>query len=163
MSPPPICRFPAPGLREVAATVHDVTAAATQQLILRMVKTMIAANGVGLAAPQIGESQRIIVVRLDQGILALVNPTLKKFSREREDGEEGCLSVPGVFGIVPRAVRASVEAQAVNGEPVSLTLKGFPARVVQHEVDHINGILFIDRMTKITSGAERLREFWKVL
>ena len=155
--------FPAASLREVAAPVRDITAALTQQLILSMAKIMVAANGVGLAAPQVGESQRIILVRLDDGILALINPVLRKFSRQRVDGEEGCLSVPGVFGLVSRSVRVTVDAIAANGDMVSLTLEGFFARVVQHEVDHLNGILFIDRMRKITSGADRLRKLWQVL
>ena len=132
-----------------------------QALVEDMVETMHSANGIGLAAPQIGVLQRVIVVQLpeeyeDAGagtLYTLVNPQIVKASREREAGNEGCLSVPGIVGEIERACQVTVKAQNTKGKPIQIHAEGFLARVFQHEIDHLDGILFIDR----AAGPEKLR------
>ncbi len=157
----PLTYYPAPLLRQVAARVTDVTAAAIQRLVLDLRETMLAAPGIGLAAPQVGTLQRVIVVSVEQGVLPLVNPEIVDVSRRVESGEEGCLSLPGVFGWVKRPWRIQVTALAPSGEPLQFTAEALVARIIQHEVDHLNGILFIDRTHKFTAGAAQLHELWR--
>lgn len=127
------------------------------ELIRDMQETMRQANGVGLAAVQIGVLLRVIVAEIpedmddpDAGIsLALLNPEIVRASRELEEGVEGCLSVPGWVGTVPRSVEVLVKGMDPRGKPVRLKARGYLARILQHEIDHTNGILFIDRATKV--------------
>jgi len=120
------------------------------KLLDDMVQTMHASNGVGLAAPQVGISKRIIVIDTSAGedesmILRVINPEI--FNEEGEQlGEEGCLSVPGEYEHVRRAEKITVKALDLNGKPYTLEAEGFLARVFQHEVDHLDGVLFIDRL-----------------
>ncbi len=119
-----------------------------------MVETMRQSYGVGLAAPQIGLPIRIFVAEIpeEEGnpqsgkTYVLVNPKIVKSSREQVLGEEGCLSIPGIYGDVWRAEEIVVRAQDVNGKEIRLKVQGFLARVFQHEMDHLDGILFIDRV-----------------
>lgn len=131
-----------------------------QQLIDDMVKTMFQAQGIGLAAPQIGKSLRLAVVSGElqnrSAPLVLINPTVSAIGTEQQNDEEGCLSVPGVFGLVPRAIHMAVKAFDRHGQPWSLTADNLLARVIHHEVDHLNGILFLERATGITKGQEKL-------
>lgn len=118
-------------------------------LIRDLIDTMYQEDGVGIAAPQVGVSKRIIVispnaVRGEER--ALINPQILQYSKDQEWGTEGCLSVPGVSGQIRRSVSVTIKALDVNGKPFTEKLKGFPARVAQHEVDHLNGILLIDRL-----------------
>ncbi len=126
------------------------------QLIDDMIETMRAAPGVGLAAPQVGVLQRVIVVEVPKDeedpeagtlLYEMVNPEIVKASREIEEGEEGCLSIPGYVGDVPRHCMVVVRGQDRFGRPVRVRARGFLARVFQHEIDHLDGILFIDRVT----------------
>lgn len=132
-----------------------------EKLADRMFEFMYETQGVGLAAPQLGISKRVIVVNSKQAPeekMALVNPSIVK--REGEDVmQEGCLSVPGAFGDVKRAQRIEVAAQDVHGKKVHFTAEGFLARIVQHEVDHLDGCLFIDRLD-ILSREQALAD-WK--
>jgi len=124
----------------------------------RMVETMLRARGAGLAAPQIGVSKRIIVLDVDGAFHVLVNPELLEVSDEVEEGTEGCLSVPGVDSGVARAKRAVVEGTTLDGRTVRIEGTGLLARAIQHEMDHLDGKLFVDRV----SPARRqslLREF----
>lgn len=114
-----------------------------------MVKTMIKADGVGLAAPQIGKNIRLIVINSKDGVFCLVNPKFIKKSWARELGQEGCLSIPGVFGEVKRHKKISLAYYNQEGKKVKLTAEGMMARVIQHEIDHLDGILFIDKAVKI--------------
>lgn len=114
-------------------------------------ETMIDAKGLGIAAPQVGESRRIFWVTLNYGkekrkMVCLVNPEILEMSAEMELGEEGCLSLPGRYGKVSRAKSIVVKFFGIDGSGQILKLDGLDARVVQHEYDHIEGILFIDRM-----------------
>ena len=127
---------------------------------LAMVRTMIEEQGVGLAAPQVADGLRLFPYWVPEdddhpGIAptVLVNPEVRPIGDEREEGWEGCLSIPGLRGLVPRFRRIKVKARTVDGEPVSLTADGFHARVIQHENDHLDGVVFLDRMTSTQSLA----------
>ncbi len=111
-----------------------------------MLETMYAAPGVGLAAPQVGRSMRLVVIDVGDGPLQLVNPMLSGHEGEQV-GEEGCLSIPGVYFEVPRANKVRCDAVDPSGEPVTVEGEGLLARALQHEVDHVDGVLFIDRLT----------------
>lgn len=117
-----------------------------------MIETMHAANGIGLAAPQIGESIRIVVIAFKDGALFMANPEILKPSLLKITEEEGCLSVPGVFGKVRRHKRLRVRFLDEHAQTQSMDASGLFARVVQHEVDHLNAVLYIDRATVFTQG-----------
>lgn len=116
-------------------------------LCKRMVEVMIRANGVGLAAPQIGVSKRIFVMDADDKLHIVINPEIVELSEETEEIREGCLSVPGVDALVVRSTRAVVEGLNLDGEPVRLEGEGIIARAIQHEIDHLNGTLYFDRIS----------------
>jgi peptide deformylase len=114
-----------------------------RRLLADMVRSMQRAGGIGLAAPQIGVPLRVVVVDIGSGPLALVNPRLRR--REgAQVGIEGCLSIPGVYGDVRRAQRIEVEGRNARGRRVVLRSRDLLARVFQHEIDHLNGVLFTD-------------------
>jgi peptide deformylase len=127
-----------------------------QQLINDMVETMRAAPGVGLAAPQVDVQERIVVVELpadeEEGLpaelYAFVNPEIVKASRDTEEGEEGCLSIPGYIGEVERSTEIVIRGQDALGRPQRLKARDYLARIFQHEIDHLEGVLFIDRVTE---------------
>ena len=135
----------------------DLRSAGIQKLIDDMIDTMREYNGVGLAAPQVHEGLRLFVALLedepDEGTTAVVvvNPEIVSNTNAREEGWEGCLSIPDIRGLVPRSTDITVRALDREGRPIELRLKGFPARVVQHETDHLDGVLFLDRMTSMQS------------
>jgi peptide deformylase len=126
-----------------------------RQLIDDMVETMREAPGVGLAAPQVNVPERIIVAELpadeEEGhsaeLYVFVNPEIIKASRDVEEGQEGCLSIPGYVGDVPRHTMVVVRGQDANGRPLKLRAHDYLARIFQHEIDHLDGVLFIDRVT----------------
>lgn len=115
-----------------------------RELIPRMYQAMVEYNGVGLAGPQIGISKRIFVYDVGEGQHAMINPEFVN-KRGEEWGYEGCLSIPGLQGEVPRAARVTVTGINENGERVKIVAEGLLARVFQHEIDHLDGALFIDR------------------
>ncbi len=147
----PIITNPHPTLRKKAATVPIDQIASLEQFAKDMIATMHDADGVGLAAPQVDESKQIIVVNTKDGPLVLFNPKIKKRSFKKERAEEGCLSIPGVFGMVRRHQKITVVGYDRSAHPVTITAQGMFARVLQHEIDHVNGILFIDRTKNITT------------
>lgn len=114
-------------------------------LVKDLTDTMHDAPGAGLAAPQIGVSLRVFVWDVDDEVGHLVNPTLD-LSDEMQDGEEGCLSFPGIYYETPRALRAVAKGFNMHGEPIVIEGTEFLARALQHETDHLNGVLFVDRM-----------------
>lgn len=121
-------------------------------LIRDMFETMYDAEGIGLAGPQVGVERRVIVVDLrEEGStpLALINPRIVEASSERDRAEEGCLSIPGVAGVVERNSTVVVEALSENAEPVRIEADGLLARCLQHEVDHLDGVLFVDRLSPL--------------
>lgn len=127
----------------------------TQKLIEEMIVTMKTADGVGLAAPQVGESIRLCMINQTadetnlKNDLVLINPVWKKMSIKKAIMEEGCLSVPKTYGKVKRYVKIKIDALNEKGEKISFIASGLLARVIQHEVDHLDGILFIDKAKNI--------------
>ncbi|MEA2552388.1 MAG: peptide deformylase [Fimbriimonadaceae bacterium] len=145
----PVFKIPDPVLRQKAAEVPKVSKKILK-LIDDMMRSMKMANGIGLAAPQLGHLHRIIVIAPDgMKPTALINPrvTLKE---GEQTGLEGCLSIPGLYGEVKRAAKVEVEALDRQGREVVYEMEGMPARVVQHEIDHLDGILFIDKVDAST-------------
>ncbi|WP_217270663.1 peptide deformylase [Kroppenstedtia pulmonis] len=138
-----IVLVPDPILKEKAKTVTKFNSR-LHKLLDDMADTMYDAPGVGLAAPQVGISKRVIVVDDGQGLIEVVNPELSRMSGEQLDPPEGCLSIPGLLGEVRRAEKVHLKGQDRNGEPFELEAEGYLARILQHEVDHLNGVLFTD-------------------
>ena len=118
-------------------------------LIDNMIETMNEADGVGLAAPQVGVSLRVVVIDVGGGVIELVNPEIIKASEEIETGVEACLSIPGLVGEVDRAYQIMVKAQNRRGQNVKIKARGWLARIFQHEIDHLDGVLFTDRAEKV--------------
>jgi peptide deformylase len=154
---------PDPVLRKKAKTVTKFDEK-LQTLIDDMVETMRQAPGVGLAAPQVGVLERVIVVEYYENeedeeneadqpapkrLYTVVNPEITRKSADVEEGSEGCLSVPGYLGEVERPISITVKAQTRYGQPVTLKLKDWTARIFQHEIDHLNGVLFTDLASRI--------------
>jgi peptide deformylase len=151
----PVLKMGEPLLRSVAAPItrFDAELAA---LLADMDDTMRALSGAGIAAPQIGVSARVVIFELKDNpryphitpvpYTVLVNPIVAPLSAEQEEGWEGCLSVPGLRGLVPRYRRLRYRGFDQHGAPIDRTVEGFHARVVQHEVDHLDGILFPQRV-----------------
>ncbi|HUP37620.1 MAG TPA: peptide deformylase [Candidatus Limnocylindria bacterium] len=138
-----------PVLRQVATPVRDITAE-IERIIADMTETMWHQVGIGLAATQVGLPYRILVMDDGKGgAQALINPVIESRSGTIRE-EEGCLSLPGVFGVVERSKTISVKAVDADGKPVSLEATGLKARIVQHELDHLDGVLFIDRLPPVT-------------
>jgi peptide deformylase len=129
-----------------------------KQLVDDMIETMRHAPGVGLAAPQVNVSERVIVIETpadeEEGtpaeLYVFVNPEIVKTSREKEEGEEGCLSIPGYVGDVERHTWVVVRGQDVHGRPQRIRAYDYLARIFQHEIDHLDGVLFIDRIADPT-------------
>ncbi len=150
-----VLRMGHPLLRQVASPVErfDATLAA---LVGDMDETMRSLSGAGIAAPQIGVSLRVVIFELQENpryphvapvpYTILVNPELTPLGSEQEEGWEGCLSVPGMRGLVPRFRHLRYRGFDLHGEPIDRTVEGFHARVVQHEVDHLDGILYPQRV-----------------
>jgi len=137
-----------PVLREKALPVKEITPEILN-LIKDMAETMYADSGAGLAAPQVGVLKRIIVIDEDkEGLMVLVNPEIIKSEGEVID-EEGCLSIPGIYSDVKRSSKVTVKALNENGDQIEITKEGLTARALQHEIDHLNGILFIDRIGRM--------------
>lgn len=116
-------------------------------LLKDMADTMYKAEGVGLAAPQVGILKRVVVVDVGEGLIELVNPEIIHAEGE-QTGPEGCLSVPGRSGVVTRPEKVVVRAQNAQGEPIELTGEGFLARAFCHELDHLDGVLYVDKMER---------------
>jgi len=152
----PMTTFPEDVLRQKAQTVENFDED-LKLLVEDMIETMREAPGVGLAAPQIGISKRIIVVEfgdeydetVPNQLYVLINPEITKISNATLTGIEGCLSVPGLVGEVERASAVTVAGQDMDGKKVKIRAQGWLARIFQHEIDHINGVLYTDRAENI--------------
>lgn len=148
-----------PVLRQKARPIdkQELKTAALQKLIDDMIDTMQEYSGIGLAAPQVHESVRVFVAHLDPegrgdgGAATIINPHISIVGDKTVEGWEGCLSIPDIRGMVPRASHISVVALDRQGKRIEFELKDFPARVVQHETDHLDGVLFFDRMQTFES------------
>lgn len=144
----PIRIFGDPVLKQRANEVIDFDER-LRRLAEDMLETMRAANGAGLAANQVGVLKRLFTWEIpDVGHGAVVNPTITHSSEEIQDGEEGCLSFPGLFYPTTRPMEVHVEAVGVDGEELSIEGVGLMARILAHEIDHLNGILFIEHLAK---------------
>jgi peptide deformylase len=143
-------RYGDPVLRRRAAPVEAVTPE-IRRMAADMIDTMYDEVGIGLAAPQVGISLRLVVIADEESreARALVNPVITEQGGQAT-AEEGCLSIPGIFAPVTRAAWVTVEARNLDGEPVTVKGRGLLARVLQHEIDHLDGILFIDRLDPVT-------------
>lgn len=137
-----------PILRKKTERVPKVTKKVLK-LIRDMKKSMDAANGVGLAAPQVGESLRICIGRVNGKETALINPDITFKSKETAIDEEGCLSLPNVWLPIPRSIEIALTYTDEKGQNQERVLKDFDARVVQHEVDHLDGVLIVDYVTTV--------------
>jgi len=155
-----VLRMGHPVLREKAKPVDKFGTPELRALFEDMKETMAAKNGAGLAAPQIGVSQRVVIFGVDHNprypdaepvpFTVLVNPKLVMLTREVEEDWEGCLSVPGMRGVVPRYTKLRYSGFDIEGNPIERVAEGFHARVVQHECDHLDGILYPQRMTDLS-------------
>jgi peptide deformylase len=154
-----VARMGHPVLRERAKALDKAALRQplVQKLIDDMIDTMHEYHGVGLAAPQIHEGVRLFVGLLDDEpgpdseAIALINPEIVPQSEAKQDGWEGCLSIPDIRGMVPRYTDILVKALDRDGKAIELRLKNFAARIAQHETDHLDGVLFFDRMTSMQS------------
>ncbi len=156
-----IARMGHPVLRGVAGEVDDPTAPWVRRLVEDMVDTMADAGGTGIAAPQVHQPHRIVVFQVSgerltdmpgdvaQDLTVLINPVVETVGRARALGWEGCLSVPGLRGVVPRHLHVRYRGTGLDGEVIEREVEGFHARVVQHECDHLDGILYPQRMTDL--------------
>jgi peptide deformylase len=162
-----IARMGHPVLRRPAEPVADPAAPDVQRLVADMVETMIDANGAGLAAPQVHVPLRGVIFQAPPNratapedaeeafdhsapLTVLINPEIELLTEEREEGWEGCLSVPGLRGLVPRATHLRYRGVDAQGERIEREARGFHARVVQHECDHLDGVLYPQRMTDLS-------------
>lgn len=131
-------------LRRKSVEITDFFSNDIKSLIPQMKETMVMADGIGLAAPQIGKNIRLICINTENGPIVAINPKTTNKSFFKEWGEEGCLSVPGIYGNVKRHKNITVEYFNESGGKVKIKAKGLFARVFQHEIDHLDGLLFID-------------------
>ncbi len=156
MTTRPVLRMGDPQLLEESVRVEQFDTPELQALVADMIETMQSLNGAGLAAPQIGVQLRVVIFGVDRNprypdaeevqFTVLINPQLTPIGSEMDEDWEGCLSVPGMRGLVPRHVRLRYQGFDVAGQPIDRTVEGFHARVVQHEVDHLDGILYPQRI-----------------
>jgi peptide deformylase len=152
-----IRKFGDPVLRSPALPVVEF-AARLAGLANDMRETMLAAPGVGLAAPQVGVPRRLFTFDSGEESGAFANPEIIWRSEETQEGEEGCLSIPGVYFPVLRAMQVRVRAQTIEGETIEHSAEAFLARIFQHEIDHLDGVLFVDRL-----DAEHRREAMRAI
>lgn len=158
-----IARMGHPVLRRIAETVEDPTSPEVAALVLDLIETMRQAGGVGLAAPQIGVGKRVLIFEVPASRLSeteaahavpltvLVNPVVEPLGEEMEEGWEGCLSLPGMAGFVPRYRRVRYHGVTPEGEAVVREASGYHARVIQHEADHLDGVLYPMRMRDLAA------------
>jgi peptide deformylase len=134
-----------------------------RRLAHQMLQTMYSADGIGLAAPQVGANKRLIVVDIDpenpaRPPMVLINPVLKQTSPEKGVDQEGCLSVPGVYADVRRSLSTVIAYRDLNGKPTQLEASGLLARCIMHEIDHLEGVMFVDRVENQLALAPKLHE-----
>jgi peptide deformylase len=144
-----VVKYGDPALRSVARPIDRFDDALAEE-VRRMGRLMHDAYGIGLAATQLGVMHRVLVYRteMEGAVAALVNPVLEWASKDKETAEEGCLSLPGVAVEVERPVHVRVRAQDERGEPIQVEASGLEARVIQHEMDHLDGVLILDKTSR---------------
>lgn len=153
----PILTYPNDILRKPTEPVKFPLSKEMKKLTKDMVDTVRRADGIGLAAPQVGKSVKLVIINLEKSgipLFPLYNAKITKRGWKKTEIEEGCLSIPGVFGMVKRPIKVTIEGQNTEGEKVIITDEGWVSRVAQHEIDHTNGVLIIDLIKKYTKGKE---------
>tara|TARA_Y100000590_G_C15635424_1_gene982798 strand:- start:255 stop:794 length:540 start_codon:yes stop_codon:yes gene_type:complete len=168
-----IARMGHPVLITKAKPVKNILDPSIKKLIHNMTETMIDAKGIGLAAPQVHVSKQIIIFRIlndkvDEtnekiDVAVLINPKISNISEDQDDQWEGCLSIPGMLGLIKRYTKISYEGYDINGNLVKQKTEGLLARVIQHEYDHLNGILYTNKLVdkKAYGYEEEIEEYWK--
>ena len=165
-----IAKLGHPVLVKKTKEINDLGSIDLKKIVFDMSETMIDANGIGLAAPQVHLNHKIFIYRNPEiedsekiNISVLVNPVIEKINDEKEDEWEGCLSIPGMLGLVRRYKKIKFSALDLNGKNITGEVEGFHARVIQHEFDHLNGILYTSRLVhKSAFGySEEIEKFWK--
>jgi len=165
-----IARLGHPILLQKAKLVEDITSNKTKKIIHNMTETMLDAKGVGLAAPQIHINRQIIIFRVPEEddekkikITVLINPKFTKITDKTENEWEGCLSIPGMLGLVKRFSKIQYEGSDMQGNIIQREAEGLHARIVQHEHDHLMGILYTSRLVDNSAFgyAEEIEEYWK--
>ena len=168
-----IARLGHPILLKKTSIVNKIPTPSIKKLIRDMTETMLDANGVGLAAPQVHISKQIIIFRIPEEdvkknnntieITALINPKIIKVSEETDNQWEGCLSIPGMTGLVERYSKIKYKGFDMNGNIIKKEAEGLHARIVQHEIDHLQGILYINRLvnSKAFGFVNEIEEYWK--
>ena len=149
-------------LRQPAKRITKVDQS-IRQLAQQMLQTMYSADGIGLAAPQVGINKQIIVIdcepdKPESKPLVLINPVIKRFGKALCEGQEGCLSIPGVYLDVMRPDEIEVSYKDEHGRPQTLKATGLLSRVIQHEMDHLNGVMFVDRVDNSLALTEELKK-----
>ena len=165
-----ISRLGHPILLQKCKPIKDITADITKKTIHDMTETMLDAKGIGLAAPQVHLNKQIIIFinpeeeqENEIKVTALINPKLEKIDDETDNEWEGCLSIPGMLGLVKRFCRIRYKGYDMNGSIITKEAEGLHARVVQHEYDHLMGILYINRLAdkKAYGFSDEIKEYWK--
>lgn len=155
----PLVTIPTPSLRERSREleVAEIVTPEFQDYLDRLAYTMQVSDGVGIASPQVGKNIRAIVVNIDHRAQCFMNPEILKASSAMIESEEGCLSVPGHYGIVDRHKKVTVRALDRHGRKVEFDARNFPATIFQHEVDHLDGILFIDKAKRLVVDEKKVQ------
>jgi len=151
-----IITYPNPILRKKSLPVKNPTDPAIQKLVLEMTKVLRASQGIGLAAPQVGENLQVCLIEIENELFILFNPQIKSLSGKKIIAEEGCLSFPGKFLPVERYEKIKVKALDSSGKKQIIRARGLFARALQHEIDHLSGELFIDKVIDQTELKNRL-------
>lgn len=160
-----------PILQKKTSLVNTIPSSSIKQLINDMTETMLDAKGIGLAAPQVHISKQVMIFRVPKEeeenttieITALINPKISKISEETNNQWEGCLSIPGMTGLVKRYSKINYEGFDMNGNLIKKEAEGLHARIVQHEFDHLKGILYINRLVdnRAFGFVNEIEEYWK--
>jgi len=166
-----ISRLGHPILLKKAKPVADILAKEVRKIVFDMTETMLDAKGIGLAAPQVHINKQIVIFRTfeqdkdekEVNVTVLINPKIIKISDKTDNAWEGCLSIPGMLGLVKRFSEIKYEGYDIQGNLIQKKVNGFNARVVQHEFDHLLGILYISRLAdpKAFGFVDEIEEFWK--
>ena len=165
-----IAKLGHPALVKKTNEIKNLNDIDLKQIIYDMSETMLDANGIGLAAPQVHLTHRLFIYRnpdLEEEekiqISVLINPLIEKITDEKEDDWEGCLSIPGMSGLVSRFKKIKYSATDLNGNKISGEVEGLHARVIQHEFDHLNGILYTSRLVdkRAFGFSEEIEKYWK--
>lgn len=153
MTSRPILKYPNDKLRKISdlVSVDEISNQETQTLINDLVQTLYVESGVGLAAPQIGVNKRVIIVDIGDGARVFINPKIVSASLRKTKSQEGCLSIPGVNGVVKRHRGIIMNALSRDGKSIRIKATGLLAIVIQHETDHLDGVLFIDKAISFTN------------